>query len=107
METRLILARLVWNFDVDLMPESVEWAKQKVYLLYEKVPLKTRLTARPERPRGGRGLRGEQALHQLRGPAGCQNLWYGIHHAFEFWSWQWSPPRRTGLSVTVFGLGRL
>lgn len=39
METRIILARLIWNFDLALMPESVDWSHQKVFLLYEKKPL--------------------------------------------------------------------
>jgi len=44
METCLILSRLIWNFDMELMPESRDWADQKVYLLYEKRPLNVRLT---------------------------------------------------------------
>lgn len=45
LETRLALARLVWNFDMELMPESEDWGDQRVWLLYEKKPLKVRLTA--------------------------------------------------------------
>ena len=45
METRLILARLFWNFDMVLMPESKEWSQQMVYLLYEKKPLNVVLTS--------------------------------------------------------------
>ena len=39
MEMRLILARLVWNFDLELCKESVGWEKQKSYILWEKGPL--------------------------------------------------------------------
>ena len=39
MEMRLILARLVWNFDLELCEESIGWEKQKIYILWEKGPL--------------------------------------------------------------------
>ncbi|TVY33841.1 Cytochrome P450 monooxygenase [Lachnellula subtilissima] len=39
-EMRLILARLVWNFDVELAEESRDWMKNpRVFLVYEKRPL--------------------------------------------------------------------
>ena len=44
VETRLILARLVWNFDFELMPDSEAWHVQRTFLLYEKGPLHARLT---------------------------------------------------------------
>ncbi|CAM1500429.1 Fc.00g095910.m01.CDS01 [Cosmosporella sp. VM-42] len=44
METRLILARLMWNFDMELMPSSKDWPLQKVYLLYEKKQMHVVLT---------------------------------------------------------------
>ncbi|KUI70621.1 Isotrichodermin C-15 hydroxylase [Cytospora mali] len=43
METRLCLARLVLNFDMELMQDSEDWTAQRVYLLYEKRPLNVRL----------------------------------------------------------------
>ncbi|TLD29127.1 hypothetical protein PspLS_03652 [Pyricularia sp. CBS 133598] len=46
METRLTLTRLVWNFDMELMPESEDWADQRVWMLYEKKPLNMRLVPR-------------------------------------------------------------
>ncbi|KAK3349747.1 isotrichodermin C-15 hydroxylase [Lasiosphaeria hispida] len=46
MESRLVLARLVWNFDMELMPESWNWTAQKTWVLYEKLPLKARLAPR-------------------------------------------------------------
>lgn len=37
---RLILARLIWNFDVKLAEESYGWAERsKVFLLWEKGPV--------------------------------------------------------------------
>ena len=44
METKVCLARLVLGFDMELMEESKDWNKQKVYLLYEKRPLNVKLT---------------------------------------------------------------
>ena len=37
---RLILARLLFNFDMRLAPESERWLEtQKVYFMYKKPPL--------------------------------------------------------------------
>ncbi|KAK3356595.1 isotrichodermin C-15 hydroxylase [Lasiosphaeria hispida] len=44
METRLIIARLVWSFDMEIMAESLDWDIQKTFILYDKGPLKARLT---------------------------------------------------------------
>jgi cytochrome P450 len=44
MEMHMILARLLWNFDMQLMPESEDWNRQRVFLLYEKRPLNVILT---------------------------------------------------------------
>ncbi|KAL1864296.1 hypothetical protein Daus18300_007719 [Diaporthe australafricana] len=44
METRVCIARLVLGFDMELMEDSHDWNKQKVFLLYEKRPLNVRLT---------------------------------------------------------------
>lgn len=44
---RLILARLIWNFDLKLAEESHDWARQsKVFLLWEKGPVMVHLTPR-------------------------------------------------------------
>ncbi|KAI9710968.1 MAG: hypothetical protein M1820_002405 [Bogoriella megaspora] len=37
------LARVLWNFDLHLMPESQDWANQKIYGMWEKKPLYVRL----------------------------------------------------------------
>lgn len=44
METKTCIAKLVYNFDMELMEDSKDWNKQKVYLLYEKRPLNVKLT---------------------------------------------------------------
>lgn len=44
MEMRLILARLVWGFDLELFEESQGWAeRQKVFILWDKGPLWVKL----------------------------------------------------------------
>lgn len=41
---RLILARVLWNFDMELMPESSKWAEQKIYSLWEKGAINVKLS---------------------------------------------------------------
>lgn len=44
---RLILARMIWNFDMKLSEESRGWDdKSQVYLLWEKGPVNVYLTPR-------------------------------------------------------------
>ncbi|KAK4176312.1 putative isotrichodermin C-15 hydroxylase [Triangularia setosa] len=43
-EMRLILARLLWNFDLELMPESEDWNDQKIYVLWEKGAINVKLS---------------------------------------------------------------
>ncbi|KAH7348070.1 cytochrome P450 46A1 [Pyrenochaeta sp. MPI-SDFR-AT-0127] len=38
-EMRLILAKVVFNFDLELRPESKDWADQQVFILWQKGPL--------------------------------------------------------------------
>jgi cytochrome P450 len=43
-EMRLILSKVLFDFDLELQPESQDWiAKQKVYTLWEKAPLMVKL----------------------------------------------------------------
>lgn len=42
-EMRVILARLLWNFDLRLCPESEGWHRQYTYTLWEKPPLMCQL----------------------------------------------------------------
>ncbi|KAK1996652.1 cytochrome P450 [Colletotrichum falcatum] len=45
VEMRLILARVLWNFDIKIADNSTDWAsRQKIYLLWEKGPLNAYLT---------------------------------------------------------------
>ena len=43
-EMRLILARILFNFDMQLADESVDWLGQKAYILWRKIPLNVYLT---------------------------------------------------------------
>ncbi|KAK7193795.1 Versicolorin B desaturase 4 [Paraphaeosphaeria sporulosa] len=43
VETRLIMARLLFEFDVTLMPESGGWSDQRSYAVWEKPPLMAKL----------------------------------------------------------------
>jgi len=43
---RSILARVLWHFDLELCDESTNWAKQKVFILWDKPALNVRLRAR-------------------------------------------------------------
>ncbi|KAF3009994.1 hypothetical protein E8E13_011362 [Curvularia kusanoi] len=42
-EMRLILTKLLYNFDLELCPESENWANQKTFSLWEKHPLMVKL----------------------------------------------------------------
>ncbi|KAH7020684.1 cytochrome P450 [Macrophomina phaseolina] len=46
-EMRIILAKVLWHFDLELSPESENWTDQKVWILWDKVPLLVR--AKPVR----------------------------------------------------------
>lgn len=46
LEMRIILARMILNFDLELCKESKGWAEQKIYNLWEKGPLNVRVTER-------------------------------------------------------------
>ena len=43
-ESRLILSRLLWNFDMELSPECRNWDHQQVFMLYDKKPLMVKMT---------------------------------------------------------------
>ncbi|KAL8714008.1 MAG: hypothetical protein Q9220_002154 [cf. Caloplaca sp. 1 TL-2023] len=45
-EIRSILARMLWHFDMHLEAESLDWADQKEYTLWDKPPLWVRLEDR-------------------------------------------------------------
>lgn len=46
-EMRIILARLIWRFDLELMPESKNWMEgQRIFGFWEKPPLMCKLSPR-------------------------------------------------------------
>lgn len=43
----MVVARLFWNFDLELVDEGLDWVTpQRVYIVYEKGPLMVRLKQR-------------------------------------------------------------
>ncbi|CCU82987.1 benzoate 4-monooxygenase cytochrome P450 [Blumeria hordei DH14] len=46
LEIRLILAIMLWNFDFELQPDSINWKDQKVFGFWEKNPLHVKLISR-------------------------------------------------------------
>ncbi|KAK9425476.1 putative Isotrichodermin C-15 hydroxylase [Seiridium unicorne] len=43
-EMRLVIARMLWNFDLELLPGQDDWvSRQKVFIVYNKGPLMIRL----------------------------------------------------------------
>ena len=45
-EMRLILARVLWNFDLELCDKSKYWNEQRTYVLWEKPALWCKLSLR-------------------------------------------------------------
>ncbi|CAI6085973.1 unnamed protein product, partial [Clonostachys chloroleuca] len=43
-ESRLLLVRLLWKFDIELMESSKDWNKQSTYVLWDKGSLDVKLT---------------------------------------------------------------
>ncbi|KAK4445140.1 cytochrome P450 monooxygenase rdc4 [Podospora aff. communis PSN243] len=48
-EMRLILAKIIWNFDMELMEGSERWNEQKCFVLWSKGPLMVRMVPRIEK----------------------------------------------------------
>lgn len=49
-EMRIILARLLWNFDMELCEESKDWVDgMKVFMIYQRKPLMVKLTPEAKR----------------------------------------------------------
>jgi len=44
MELRLILAKVLYHFDLHLLPDSNNWADQKVWVIWDKQPMHVTLT---------------------------------------------------------------
>ena len=49
LEMRLIIALLVWNFDLELGEGMDGWEKQKIFGLWEKPPLKVHIRKREQK----------------------------------------------------------
>ncbi|KAF1988775.1 cytochrome P450 [Aulographum hederae CBS 113979] len=47
-EMKLILARIVYNFDIDLVNKEEDWEDQELYTLYKKPPLMVRVYERKD-----------------------------------------------------------
>ena len=48
-EMRLILARLVWNFDLSMAPgKQINWMELKMYIIVQKEPIRVRIRPRPK-----------------------------------------------------------
>ena len=47
---RIIFARVLWNFDLELCEESANWKDQKSYVVWEKAPLMCKLKTRENGP---------------------------------------------------------
>lgn len=45
-EMRSVMARMLWHFDMELLPESDGWVNQNVFMMWEKPPLKVKLSHR-------------------------------------------------------------
>jgi cytochrome P450 len=45
VEIRTIMARMLWNFDLELEAVSRDWVNQKIYLIWAKHPLMAKLTS--------------------------------------------------------------
>lgn len=46
-ELRIVLAKILWNFDLELVDMAEDWvSKQRIYLIWQKVPLMVRCRQR-------------------------------------------------------------
>jgi hypothetical protein len=43
---RLILARVLWNFDLEIQDKSEDWTDQPIMVIWHKRPLMVRVTGR-------------------------------------------------------------
>lgn len=107
-EMRVILARVLWNFDLQLCEESLDWKDQETYALWNKRPLMCKLVRRvgseanKERVRttlvslwvalnDGLGMQGwDTTLEEDLTNDSCFRLfyWYWIVYLFLVLSWR-------------------
>jgi hypothetical protein len=43
-QARVFLAKVVWNFDLDMNGDQADWLDQKAYLVFEPKPLYVKLS---------------------------------------------------------------
>lgn len=48
VEMRMIMVKVLWNFDYELCDENDNWLDQKVYLVWKKEPLMVQLKPRKD-----------------------------------------------------------
>lgn len=48
VEMRMIMVKMLWNFDYELCDENDNWLDQKVYLVWKKEPLMVQLKPRKD-----------------------------------------------------------
>lgn len=48
VEMRIILARMIFNFDMELDQPSDDWTDQQCFILWDKKPLMVQLTPRTQ-----------------------------------------------------------
>ena len=48
VEMRMIMVKMLWNFDYELYDENDNWLDQKVYLVWKKEPLMVQLKPRKD-----------------------------------------------------------
>ena len=47
MQARIVLAKLVWTYDMELLSKEVDWEKEcKLFLIYERPEVRVRLRPR-------------------------------------------------------------
>lgn len=49
-EMSTVLAKLLWHFDIELLPETLNWDQAKSYVVWEKDALKVKLTSFSNNP---------------------------------------------------------
>jgi cytochrome P450 len=43
-EMRLVLSKVLYNFDLELCNESKDWANQEIFMLWQRKPLMVKIT---------------------------------------------------------------
>lgn len=43
-QMRMILVKLLWNFEIKATPDTVQWHQQKIYWAWDKGPMMAKIT---------------------------------------------------------------